>query len=41
MSKSFRTSLILVSLVLLLLGLALIIWPAAAQRVVCYVAGAL
>ena len=41
MSKSFRTSLILVSIVLLLLGLALIIWPAAAQRVVCYVAGAL
>ena len=41
MSKSFRTSLIFISVALLLLGLALIIWPTASQRIICYVAGAL
>lgn len=41
MSKSFRNSMILSSVVLLLLGLTLIIWPTASQRIICFVAGAL
>ena len=41
MSKSFRNSMILSSVVLLLLGLTLVIWPTTPQRIICFVAGAL
>lgn len=39
MSKPFRTSMILASILLLLLGLVLIIWPTTSQRIICYVVG--
>ena len=39
MSKTFRTSMILLSILLLLLGLVLILWPTTSQRVICYALG--
>lgn len=41
MSKTFRTSMILTSILLLLLGLVLIIWPTTSQRIICYALGVL
>jgi len=40
MSKIFRNSMILTAVLLLLLGLTLIIWPLASQRLICYLVGA-
>lgn len=41
MNKEFRTAFLVTSLLYLLIGLAMVFWPAASQRVIFYLAGAL